>query len=185
MNDLILLAALLDGPKHGWVLKKVGSWVTGHAEMHSNLVYPTMKKFVNNDWVKQRSAAGKRGQTRRVYSLTARGRQELFRKLGEFQAKQAASASEFRLRVGLFGILNNDARARILGERGQWLMTREKHFVSLQKTLEETHPTVWGLEVVSFLLSEVRAERHWIARLDRAATVNPYKGLSASKASRR
>jgi DNA-binding PadR family transcriptional regulator len=184
MNDLIVLAALLDGPKHGWVLKKLGSWLTGHGELHNNLVYPILKKFVAHGWVKRRSEAGERGQTRAVYSLTARGRQELFRKLAGFGAKEAASASEFRLRVGLFGILNDDARAQILSERAEWLAAREKHFVSLQKNLQEMHSPVWRLEVVSFLLSEVRAERKWMTRLGRKAIENSEKNSSASKALR-
>lgn len=185
MNDLILLAALLDGPKHGWVLKKLGRWMTGSGEMHNNLVYPAMKKFVTNEWVKRRSEAGERGQTRAVYALTSGGRRELFRRLSEFGEKESASVSEFRLRVGLFEILNEEGRSRVLAERAKWLVAREKHFGLLRKNLQVTHPTAWGLEVVNYLLDDVRAERKWIARLERKAAENPYRELSKGKARRR
>jgi DNA-binding PadR family transcriptional regulator len=64
--------------------------------------YPAMKKFVTNGWVKRRSKP-ESGQTRACYALTSGGRRELFRGLREFE-KESASASEFRLRVGLFEI---------------------------------------------------------------------------------
>jgi DNA-binding PadR family transcriptional regulator len=169
MNDLILLAALLDGPKHGWVLKKLGGWATGHGDMHNNLVYPTMKKFVARGWVRRRSEAGQRGQTRAVYALTLGGNRELFRRLNEFAEKEAASANEFRLRVGLFGALAVETRKRILAARAKWLAAREERFVALRQNLTTINAGLWGPEVVDFLIAEVRTERKWIAALERKA----------------
>jgi DNA-binding PadR family transcriptional regulator len=165
MNDLILLAALLDGPKHGWVLKKLGGWVTGHGDMHNNLVYPAMKKFVANGWVRRRAEAGHRGQTRAVYSLTLSGNKELFRRLNQFGEKEAASASEFRLRVGLFGALPEETRKRILTDRTTWLAAREERFETLRQSLQAMGSAPWGLEVVKFLAAEIQLERKWIAAL--------------------
>jgi DNA-binding PadR family transcriptional regulator len=167
MNDLIMLAALLDGPKHGWVLKKIGGWVSGQGEMHNNLVYPMMKKFMAQAWVRRRAEAGHRGQTRAVYSLTLRGKRELFRRLNQFGEKEAASAAEFRLRVGLFHLLAAETRKRILGEREQWLTAREERFSTLQQSLKAMGSNYWGVEVVNFLLGEIRCERKWIAALEK------------------
>ena len=73
MSDLILLAALLDGPQHGWALKKLAGLLSGSGDMHNNLVYPLLKKFVGEGWVRRRSEPGQRGRIRSVYSLTSRG----------------------------------------------------------------------------------------------------------------
>jgi DNA-binding PadR family transcriptional regulator len=185
MNDLILLAALLDGPKHGWVLKKLGGWVTGHGDMHNNLVYPAMKKFVAQGWVRRRSAAGHRGQTRAVYSLTPIGNKELFRRLNQFGEKEAASATEFRLRVGLFHLLPAATRKRILDERGRWLAAREERFAGLQQKLAAMKPGAWGPEVVDFLIAEVRAERKWIAALAKRSNQLSDSGANPKKLGRR
>jgi DNA-binding PadR family transcriptional regulator len=165
MKDLILLAALLDGPKHGWMLKKLGGWVTGQGDMHNNLVYPMMKKFVEQGWVRRRAEAGQRGQTRAVYSLTIPGNREIFRRLNEFGEKEAGSATEFRLRVGLFHLLAPEARERILAERERWLATREERFATMRESLKAMEVSRWSAEVVNFLVQEVRAERKWIATL--------------------
>jgi DNA-binding PadR family transcriptional regulator len=167
MNDLILLAALLDGPKHGWMLKKLGGLVSGQGDMHNNLVYPTMKKFVQQGWVRRRAEAGQRGQTRAVYSLTILGSRELFRRLNDFGEKEAGSATEFRLRVGLFHLLTPETRKRILAERERWLAAREARFTSLRESLKAMETSPWSAEVVSFVVEEVRSERKWIVALEK------------------
>ncbi len=178
MNDLILLAALLDGPKHGWVLKKLGGLVTGHGDMHNNLVYPLMKKFVAQSWVRRRAEAGHRGQTRAVYALTLSGNKELLRRLNEFGEKEAASANEFRV-----GALTSETRERILAERTAWLAAREVRFETLRQSLMAMGSAPWGLEVVNFLTAEIQLERKWIAALKKKASQqtspnsNPRKSL--------
>ncbi len=185
MNDLILLAALREGPKHGWALKKLAGFVYGPAGMHNNLLYPLLRKFVAEGWVRRREEAGERGQTRAVYSLTARGGQELMRRLREFGAKQAASSVEFRLRVGLFDLLEPEARERILTERDRWLAEREKHFAFVAESLKAMGPAEWGQEVTAFLVNEVRLERKWIKALARRSARSFAGAKAAGKAVRR
>ena len=74
MNDLIFLSLLLPGPLHGYALKRQGGIISGQAELHNNLVYPLLRRFVVRGWVTRRKTAGERGQTRQVYSLTEIGR---------------------------------------------------------------------------------------------------------------
>jgi DNA-binding PadR family transcriptional regulator len=177
MNDLILLAALFDGPKHGWALKKLAGFLTGAGDMHNNLVYPLMKKFVAEGWVRRQSEPGERGQTRGVYSLTPRGKQELQRRLESFDEKQAGSGPEFRVRVGLFSLVSRETRAHILAERDGWLASRERHFNNIRSNLDAMGAPEWGYDVVAFLLEEVRGERKWIKSLTRksAAKTEPRK----------
>jgi|SRR5579863_5644386 len=185
MNDLILLAALLDGPKHGWMLKKLGGWVTGQGDMHNNLVYPMMKKFVAQGWVRRRTEAGQRGQTRAVYSLTILGSRELFRRLNQFGKKEAGSATEFRLRVGLFHLLTPEARKQILAERAHWLAARDERFMTLRESLNAIDTSPWSVEVVGFLLEEVRAERKWITELEKKDAQSAGSGGIFKKSGRR
>ena len=100
MNDLLLLATLLGGQQHGYALKKLVGTMTGHRAMHNNLVYPLLKRFVAAGWVSRRKAEGQRGQTRAVYSLTAKGKAVLLARLEEFTEKDRSSGDAFRLRTG-------------------------------------------------------------------------------------
>ncbi len=164
MNDLLLLSTLLRGPQHGYALKKQVGLITGQGEMHNNLVYPLLRRFGQNGWISKRSAAGQRGQTREVYALTGKGKQELLRRLGQFTSKDAASESAFRLRVGLFMVLDAGTQKHIVTERDLWLAAREQYLARLAAAM---NLGVWGDEVVRFLRAETRGERRWIASLKR------------------
>ena len=164
MNDLLLLANLLDGPKHGYALKKQVGLISGRAEMHNNLVYPLLRRFVKNGWVSKRASSGQRGQTREVYALTGKGKGELLRRLEAFTQKEAGSQNEFCLRVGLFMVLDTAARERIMRERDHWLAAREEKLRKLEAAVDVGN---WGGEVVRFLRKQARSERSWISRLRR------------------
>lgn len=164
MNDLLVLADLLDGPKHGYALKKRVGLISGQKEMHNNVVYPLLRRFIKSRWVRKRSRPGQRGQTREVYALTNEGKQELLRRLGQFAGKEAASENSFRLRVGLFSVVDIATRDRILAERDQWLAEREQRLAHLSGRMDLG---LWGSEVVRFVRQQIRSERDWISRLKR------------------
>jgi DNA-binding PadR family transcriptional regulator len=164
MNDLILLATLLSGPEHGYALKKQIALITGRREMHNNLVYPLLRRFVENGWVSKRQVPGQRGQTRELYALTSKGKQELLRRLTHFTEKEAPSEDAFHLRVGLFGFLDAGVRAEILAARDRWLAAREEQLARISSSVD---PGIWGGEVLRFRRERVQAERAWIAHLER------------------
>src|SRR5581483_11182192 len=105
MTDLIILATLLAGPKHGYALKRQAGMILGQETLHNNLVYPLLRRFVAKKWVSKKEAPGERGQTRQLYSLTALGRKELVSQLSTFTDQDARVSDQFRLRVGMFQIL--------------------------------------------------------------------------------
>lgn len=164
MTDLLVLANLAGGPLHGYALKKQVGMIAGQGELHNNVIYPLLRRFEKNGWIARRTAAGERGQTREVYTLTKRGREELARQLTEFGPQKAASEQGFRLRVGMFGTLDGAARRRILEERKIWLAAHQERVIRLAGAVKADR---WGAAVMKFLLEQIRAERRWIARLQR------------------
>ena len=162
MNDLLILASLLDGPQHGYALKKRVGTITGHGAMHNNLVYPLLKRFVAAAWVSRRKAPGQRGQTRELYSLTPKGRKALLARLASFSEKDAASGDAFRLRVGLFSVLDPQNRAEILDCRVKWLERRTAGLAGIAETMALDQ---WADETVRFLESQVGRERKWLDHL--------------------
>jgi len=164
MNDLIILALLVDGPKHGYQIKREAGFVLGQGEMHNNLVYPLLRRFTEAGWVTKKARLGERGQTRHQYSLTAAGRKELIHRLGAYGEAEAASPQGFLTRVGMFAVLDPEVRQRILEERERHLQQREQRLAGLEQNVELG---VYGGEVVRHLTEQIRAERAWIRRLRR------------------
>jgi DNA-binding PadR family transcriptional regulator len=166
MNDLLILALLLQGPKHGYALKKGAAMIFGPRDMHNNLVYPLLRRFVAQKWVTVKTAKGERGQTRQVYSLTAAGREALICRLRDFTSADAESLEQFSLRVGLFDILSAEDRVAILDRRKTYLEERAARLNAIQ-----ARAGVRGFsgDIVLFLSSAAQFELSWIEKLRRLA----------------
>jgi DNA-binding PadR family transcriptional regulator len=166
MTDLIILATLLDGPKHGYQLKREAGFILGHGEMHNNLVYPLLRRFTADGWVTKKTTPGERGQTRQQYAITPVGRRELIARLSDFGESDAASWPGFITRVGMFEALEEPVRASILTARTNYLQVREQKLTLLQQNMELG---VYGGEVVRNLIEQIHSELAWIRRLRRLA----------------
>lgn len=165
MNDLLLLSMMLDGPKYGYQLKREAGLVMGQS-LHNNLVYPTLRRFLDEGWVSKKAVPGERGQTRQQYLLSAQGRRHLFERLSEFSASDAASEGAFHLRVGLFPALKPETRENILGRREKWLQGRDQSLATLQANLELGK---FGGEIVKYMRKQIEMELEWIRHLRRIA----------------
>ena len=164
MNDLIILAILFDGPKHGYQLKREAGFILGQGAMHNNLVYPLLRRFTTEGWVSKKAVPGERGQTRLQYAITALGRRELVTRLSEFGEPDASSLRGFITRVGMFALLEEPVRTRILKLRENYLQSREKKITTLRQNMDVG---TYGGEVVRYLIEQIHSELTWIRRLHR------------------
>jgi DNA-binding PadR family transcriptional regulator len=166
MSDLLVLATLLRGPTHGYALKKQIGTITGQGDLHNNLVYPLLKRFVAEGWVTRRTVGGERGQTRELYALSAKGRRELVERLSVFSEKDAAHGEACLMRVGLFAILDREVRLKIIDTRDTWLAERQQRLQHLSSGMDLGE---WGGESVTLLLRQVALERKWLSSLRKKA----------------
>ncbi len=162
MNDLIVLALLFGGPKHGYQLKQEAGFVLGQGEMHNNLVYPLLRRFAADGWVTKKTVPGERGQTRQNYTLTASGKKELISRLSQYNQSDASDARAFLARVGMFALLPIEARTVILDLRESYLRGRAQRLDALTKKVELG---AFGSEVVRHLVKQTRFDLAWIRRL--------------------
>lgn len=174
----MLLALLLEEPKHGYRLKQeAGLMLSPRGPLGNNVIYPLLRRFLGRAWVRRQAAPGERGQRRWLYTLTAAGRGELTRGLAQFPPAAAADAEAFLLRVGLMPLLPPPARRRLLGARREVLRQRLAGFAKLQHA--DLDP--WGREVLGFLSAQARRESAWLARLGRLAATPASKSRPRSK----
>jgi DNA-binding PadR family transcriptional regulator len=162
MNDLLILSILLPGPKHGYRLKREAGLMFGQANLHSNLVYPLLRRFVSEGLVKQKTAPGERGQTRKIYSLTVLGQRTLIEKIANFSEQDARSEDAFQLRVGFFLLLSEEVRERMLSAREAALQQQDQHMAVLQQGMQLG---VFGGEVVQHRREYIKAELDWVQHL--------------------
>jgi DNA-binding PadR family transcriptional regulator len=168
MNDLLLLSMMLDGPKYGYQLKREAGLVMGQA-LHNNLVYPSLRRFLEEGWVHKKAVPGERGQTRQQYALSTDGRRHLFDRLNEFGEDDAASDAAFHLRVGLFAAPQLKAKEAILARRENYLQNRDRHLATLQANMELGK---FGGEIVRHMRKQVEIELDWVRRLRRISQIS-------------
>jgi len=166
MNDLLLLAMMLDGPKYGYQLKREAGWIMGQATLHNNLVYPMLRRFLDDGWVNKKEVPGERGQTRQQYALTAEGRRNLFERLKQFTEADAASEGAFNLRVGLFEAMKPETRESTLAARESYLQKRDQHLAGLEDNMELGK---FGSEIVGHMRKQIEMELEWVRHLRRIA----------------
>jgi DNA-binding PadR family transcriptional regulator len=162
MNDIIILSLLLEGPRHGYRLKQDAAMFSSEQQLHNNTIYPLLKRFLKNGWISQKQADGDRGQTRLLYALTPSGRQVLIDKLSDFSESDSANPHAFRLRVGLFDLLDTPTRQRILELRDGHLAGRLDRVRQIAKahTIDG-----WPATTMQQVTKELQLERKWIAQL--------------------
>jgi DNA-binding PadR family transcriptional regulator len=166
MTDLLILGTLLAGPKHGYRLKQEAGLMFGQREIHNNLVYPLLRRFTANGWVRKKTIAGQRGQNRRMYSLTAAGRRALLSRISQFDEQQSKSADDFFIRVGFFELLSVASREEVLDRREAYLRNHTEHLRTLQASMQIG---AFGPEVIKHIIQRSKAELAWIGRLRRKA----------------
>ena len=164
MTDLIILATLLPGPRHGYHIKRQAGMILGQKLLHNNLVYPLLRRFVVNEWVMRKTAPGERGQTRNLYAMTALGKKELIARLSQFTEQDAGAKDAFRLRVGMFRLLGPEARMRILDAREQFLRSRIERLKGIVANFALDR---YASEVTSRVCVESEGELKWIGHLRR------------------
>lgn len=163
MNDLVILAALLRTPAYGYALKKTAGLIFGNRAMHPNIVYPLLKKFVQNGWVEQSSTPGDRGQTRKQYRITPAGRKYLLEQLSNFDEQDASNDGAFLFRVAFFDALPKQKRQEILAARKLFLNSRA---TELAKLSEATQVKSYGGIALDRVQTRVQEELRWIRKLE-------------------
>ncbi len=163
MNDLVLLAALLQGPAHGYALKKTAGLMFGRADIHNNIIYPSLKRFVRNQWVTESDVAGDRGQRRKQYQLTPKGRKHLLEQAAAFGGEAAGNPEEFLLRFALFALLSREQRTAIIAARRTFLTERVKELTQLQ---DQIRPVSFGRLALARVQDLVLTELKWIYRIE-------------------
>ncbi|SRR5258708_5094403 len=164
MTDLVVLSMMLAGPKHGYQLKHEAGLIFGQQTLHNNVIYPLLRRFLEDGWVSKKEVPGERGQTRLQYALTPQGRRVLLERLSQFSEANAASEDEFRFRVAMFDLLAPDVREKILDLRESYLKALDKRMAALETKMQLTR---YPGEVVGQMREHIELDAKWIPRLRR------------------
>lgn len=167
--DILILAALLSRPMHGYEIKKAyDQTLGGLVTLHHNQLYPALRRFEAMGAVRCEAIEQQGRPDRYIYHLTDHGLSELREMLRDFSPESARHDMEFYVRFALFGFLESEDRVKILQTRMQALRSRSQDEGRYQKYLDS--PIVGKLQpyvekLKSFNDQQICAELEWLAQM--------------------
>jgi DNA-binding PadR family transcriptional regulator len=176
--EIAVLGLLNESPMHGYELRKRLSGLLGTFRAFSyGSLYPTLRKLSEAGWISDESpdepagGAGRSRRGKRVYRLTAEGKEHLADLLAEV-GPDAFEEEGFGARLAFFAQTRSDIRLRILEGRRRRV---EEQRDGMQSALSRTGQRVdrYTRELHDHGLESVDREVRWLDELiehERSAT---------------
>src|SRR5579885_1968319 len=137
LADILILAALLSRPMHGYEIKKnYDQSLGGLVTLHHNQLYPALRRFEEMGAVRREAIEQQGKPDRHIYHLTDHGLSELREMLRDFPQTIARNDMEFHVRFALFGFLEPPDRVTILQTRMEALQARSQNRGRYRKYLD-------------------------------------------------
>ncbi|MEW2402569.1 PadR family transcriptional regulator [Streptomyces sp. NPDC046862] len=156
--EILLLAELAQGPRHGYELRREIEAATGHT-LSNNSLYPRLRQFVESQAVLRRAEEHEGAPPRHVYSITDVGRELLHDLLAELPEDTADNGREFMARLVHFGWLTPEEQLRILDTQDYILARKRDGTAALAAARDE----YWSRRALDHGIQRIDAERAWLA----------------------
>lgn len=130
--EVLILAQLMKGSKHGYEIKKNIIFVMGNDKIvNNNSLYPKLKLFEKRGWVIKKTEMQERRPKRYVYSITVEGEERFHICLNEFSLETIRIDNEWSIRLAYYELLDLEARRRLLDYRETYMKEKLVHLQQL------------------------------------------------------
>src|SRR5438270_4661115 len=121
-SEILILAMLRQGPRHGYEIKKdIDRALGGMVALNNKTLYLALKRFEEMGAVTRQVIPQEGRLNRHLYQLTEHGLELLQAYLRDFPAEHAGNDAEFFTRVAFFEYLEPQEREMILKKRLAYL----------------------------------------------------------------
>src|SRR5712692_7875096 len=132
-SEILILAMLRQGPRHGYEIKKgIDRSLGGMVTLNNKTLYLVLKRFEEMGAVTRQVIPQEGKPNRHLYQLTERGIELLHAQLRDFEPEQAGADAEFFTRVSFFDLLEAHEREAILNKRLAYLEACLEYLQKLQ-----------------------------------------------------
>jgi DNA-binding PadR family transcriptional regulator len=165
--DILVLALLLERPRHGYEIKQQITAIVGNfVSVNNNQLYPALRRFEELGAITREIVHTPGKPDRHVYHMTDRGTEILQDLLRDFSPEQARDELEFQVRVAYFHLVEVEARLAILAAReailSEWRVMLDR---SLAQARESSDISPLAESIIEFKQQTIQHELDWIAHL--------------------
>lgn len=177
ITEIIILALLKKGPKHGYEIKKsIESIMQRRTRLNNNLLYPALHALESMGAIEGGVEEKDGKPIRRTYRITAAGELVFQEQVRKFDDADAAKDDEFQVRLAFFDLLDPRTRMLILDKRRLELERQLEHRKSIGADFGRTYDSPWVKQIFKFGESRLEDELRWIGELEGLAEAAPEAG---------
>ena len=170
-SEILILAMLQLGPRHGYEIKKdIDRALGGMVALNNKTLYLTLKRFEEQGAVTRQVVVQTGKPNRHLYQLTERGVELLQSTLRDFGPEQVGVDAEFFTRVSFFDFLEIPERREILETRRAYLQRGLEYLHQLQQMAEQGEDyaniipsQTYAQRVLALHIQRIHDEYAWIA----------------------
>lgn len=116
--DICILSCLMEKPMHGYEIgKNLKRTFSVCTRISNNTIYPILKKFEKQGYIKKREEQQEGKPDRFVYEITEQGKRGFIQTLNTVTDSLAFHREEFFVRVSFFHLMTPEIRRRVLENR--------------------------------------------------------------------
>ena len=162
-TDILILATLRAGPRHGYEIKKLVDRVLGGAiPLNNKMLYPALRRFEEMGAVQREIERQEGKPDRHIYQITERGIEVLQGMLQDFPPEIAHNDAEFHVRVAFFDLLEPELRLDILATRTRLIEERLRHIQDMQTLAGQATINTYAVHILSFYVQHFQLELDWL-----------------------
>ncbi|GGH23107.1 PadR family transcriptional regulator [Paenibacillus segetis] len=157
--EVLILAQLMQGPKHGYEIKKNIIFVMSNSKIiNNNTLYPKLKQFEERGLVNSKLELQERRPNRYVYSITSLGQETFHRCLTDFTIETIKSDDEWSIRLAYYELLDNATRQKLLTFRKTYMEEKITHLEQLSSVVGNGRDQIYSQELYFYTHSLIERE---------------------------
>jgi len=171
MVDMIVLALLSEGPRHGYEIRKdIGRILFSKTRLNNNLLYPALHRLEEMGAITMTVQEQPGKPSRHVYRITSVGKEILREMVNAFGEEDAGARDTFLAHLAFFDRIEPADQLRILGLRRDSLEEALDHRKALASEYLDEYDSRWAREIIEFEIQSLKREITWVDGLKKAAT---------------
>lgn len=171
MYELHILGELMLRPLHGYMLHTILNRVMGQMRTISwGVLYPLIRKLEEDSFIEQVHSNGDtvgRGRRKKTYQITEAGRERFHYLMEEPIEYSADYELHFHIKMGKFGLINDDLKLHIFHQYKNFLRINSRHIresrihiLESGKVPEEEVPYI--VDVQDHILMQIEFNESWL-----------------------
>jgi len=136
MFELFILSKLLHRPMHGYLIQTILNSALGPARRVSwGTLYPLIRRLEKNGFIVATDADATDPRGKRQYRATEAGRARFIELMNNRGDLGNNSPDSFRIKLGCFGHLDDEARIQIITDYRRYLLSVQSHIESMPERI--------------------------------------------------